>query len=206
MKTVLITGGIGSGKSAVSAYLISRGVPVYDCDSMTKRLYDTDSSLVRSLETALGKPLSMPDGSLDRKALAREIFSSGDSLAAVESIVHPAVLEDFRRWKGTMDQKIQAEGWSGYAGDTPFVAIESAIAMEKPLFAGSYDAAVLVDAPVEIRVERACRRDSSTREQILGRVAAQKFDLAKVDAVIDNDLDLDTLAQRTDIAFKLLYL
>lgn len=204
--TVLLTGGIGSGKTAVSRYLISRGVPVYDCDSMTRRLYDTDRELVRSIEEALGLALSLPDGTMDRKALAREIFGNGDSLAKVERIVHPAVLEDFCRWRDAMDMKIREEGWCGYAGCRPFVVMESAIAMEKHIFDGSYDRVVLVDAPLDIRVERASRRDSSPREQILGRMAAQRFDVAAADAVINNDLDLDTLAERTDIAFKLLYL
>ena len=66
MKTVLVTGGIGSGKSAVCAYLASRGVPVYDSDSRTKALYDTDPALLPALEKAFGTSLRSPSGELDR--------------------------------------------------------------------------------------------------------------------------------------------
>lgn len=208
MKTVLLTGGIGSGKSAVSEYLRSKGVPVYDSDSRTKMLYDTDPSLLQSIEGILGTKVTTEDGKLDRKALAAVIFSSPKALADLESVVHPAVLEDFRRWRGTMDRKFR-DGvcpWYGYSASEPFVVMESAIAMEKPLFDGSYDAVVIVDAPLAMRAERAARRDSAPLEAILRRVQAQKFDISKADAVINNDLDLDTMASRTDIAFKLLYL
>lgn len=218
MKTVLLTGGIGSGKSAVAEYLRSKGVPVYDSDSRTKALYDSDPSLIDKLEEAFGVRLRLEvpegqagqdeNGKLDRKALAAIIFGSSEALARLESVVHPAVLEDFRRWRATMDKEIREgeRSWYPDLGSEPFVVMESAIAMEKPLFDGTYDRVVLVDAPLQMRVERAAKRDSADPEAIIARVKAQVFDISKVDAVINNDLDLDTLAQRTDIAFKLLYL
>lgn len=208
MKTVLLTGGIGSGKSAVAEYLRSEGVPVYDSDSMTKRLYDTDSQLLADMEKAMGAKLTDEDGKLDRKALASLIFSSGEALSKLESVVHPAVLKDFCRWRDAMDKEFR-EGvrpWYRYSGAFPFVVMESAIAMDKPLFKGTYDAVVVVDAPLQMRVERAALRDSAPKEAVLRRVEAQKSDLSRADAVINNDLDLDTLRHRTDIAFKLLYL
>ena len=64
MKTVILTGGMGSGKSAVCAFLKARGVPVYDSDSRTKSLYDRDPSLVQRLEAALGTGLRTADGRL----------------------------------------------------------------------------------------------------------------------------------------------
>ena len=90
--SVLLTGGIGSGKSAVASYLESKGIPVYDSDSRTKALYDSDPDLVPSLERALGVSLRKEDGSFDRKALSSVIFSDKKALSKVESIVHPAVL------------------------------------------------------------------------------------------------------------------
>lgn len=205
-RTVLLTGGIGSGKSAVSRYLESRGVRVYDSDSMTRSLYDRMPELVGRMEKALSGPgkrviLTAADGSFDRKALSQLIFSSPEALAKVEAIVHPAVLEDFRLWK-----QAGAGDWQGYAGQPPFVVMESAIALDKPLFEGCFDAVVMVDAPLQMRVERAAKRDSRPVEEVIARVKAQKTDLSKVDAVINNDLDLAAMQERTDIAFKLLYL
>lgn len=198
---VALTGGIGSGKSAVASYLRERGVAVYDSDSATKRLYDEDGTIVGKMEAALGCGLRNQSGGLDRKKLAGIIFSSPSALHEVESIVHPAVLEDFIRWKNSQDGE-----WRDYLGQPPFVVMESAIVTEKPFFDGSYDAAVLVQAPLCIRVRRVCRRDGAREEEVMRRIASQTFDLSRINAVIENDSDLETLYRRTDEAFKLLSL
>ena len=195
--TILLTGGIGSGKSLVSSYLISEGVPVYDSDSRTKALYDNDPSIVTSLESSLGVNLHDSAGRLDRKALAGVIFSDRDSLAKVEAIVHPAVLEDFLRWKEGSSPR-----FPNRFGTAPFVVMESAIALEKPLFRDVFDAVVLVTAPLLTRVERVRSRDSAKEEDILRRISSQKFDPMDADAVINNDLDEEELRRRTDLAMK----
>lgn len=200
-KVVALTGGIGSGKSAVSSYLRERGVPVYDSDSRTKQLYDDDPSIVDALEKELSVSLRDPEGRFDRRALASVIFSSQEALSKVEAIVHPAVLEDFRRWIGTVPEE-----WCGYAGQPKFVVMESAIVLDKPLFDGVFDAVVVVDAPLQMRVERASKRDGVDAEAIMKRIGAQVSHVGDADAVINNDLDLETLRERTDIAFNLLYL
>ena len=202
VKTVAVTGGIGSGKSAVVSYLAEKGVPAYDSDSAAKRLYDTDRELVGKLEEGLGQCLVKPDGRLDRKKLSSVVFSSSCAMSFVESIVHPAVLEDFRTWK----EGLCWADWGAYCGTSPFVVIESAVITEKPLFDGSYDLAVLVDAPLRLRVSRVCARDASTEAEVERRIAAQSFDLRKIDAVIDNDSTMELMRERTDIAFKLLSL
>lgn len=193
MKTLLVTGGIGSGKSAVCAFLRERGIPVYDSDAAVLRLYDEDPALLPSLERLFAVPLRTPDGRLDRKKLAALIFSDAARLQALESVVHPAVLRDFTAW---CDRHAAA----------PFVVMESAIALEKPLFNGVYDAVLLVAAPESVRLERACRRDGSDPEAVLSRMRTQHFDLSRADAVVNNDLDLSALRRRTDIALKLLSL
>ena len=126
--TVIVTGLIGSGKSAVCALLRERGIPVYDSDARTKRLYECSIGLVERLEEALGQPLRGEDGRLDRKALARVIFSGDSARETVEGIVYPLVLRDFRRWRAR--QK-----------NAPLVVLESAVILEKPLFDGLADAA-----------------------------------------------------------------
>ena len=98
MKTpaiVFVTGGIGSGKSAVCRILSSRGVPVYDSDSMTKSIYDRNPEMVRLLENTFRLKLVRKDGGFDRAKLSKIIFSSKRALDKLEAIVHPSVLEDF---------------------------------------------------------------------------------------------------------------
>ena len=172
--TVIVTGLIGSGKSAVCALLRERGIPVYDSDARTKRLYSRSIGLVENLEKALGRPLRDIEGKLDRRALAQAIFSSDDARAVVERIVYPLVLKDFKRWRAR--QK-----------GAPFVVLESAVILEKPLFDGLADAAVLVTAPDAVRLERVMRRDGASREQVLARMAAQHIPLEKVSVTLSND-------------------
>ena len=200
MKTVILTGGMGSGKSAVGTLLKARGVPVYDSDSRTKTLYDRDPALVGLLETALGVGLRTAEGHLDRAKLAALIFSDPARKAALEAVVHPAVLQDFRRWKRWQRPK----GWT--YGPVPFVVLESAIILSCPVFDGVGDRTVLVDAPEEVRLARAVSRDGSDPESALRRIRSQQFDLARVDAVLLNDASLDALAAETDRVFLNLFL
>ena len=200
MKTVILTGGMGSGKTAVSALLKARGVPVYDSDSRTKTLYDRDPALVARLEAVLGAGLRAADGRLDRAKLASIIFSDPVKKAAVEAVVHPAVLADFRRWKRWQRPK----GWT--YGPVPFVVLESAIILSCPVFDGVGDRTVLVDAPEAVRLARAVARDGSDPEAALRRIRSQRFDLSRVDAVLRNDAGLDALAAETDRVFLNLFL
>ena len=199
MKTVILTGGMGSGKSAVCAFLKVRGVPVYDSDSRTKSLYDRDPALVGRLESALGTGLRAPDGRLDRAKLASLIFQDPERKALVESIVHPAVLADFRRWKRWHRPK----GWT--YGPVSFVVLESAIILSCPVFDGLGDRTVLVEASEEVRLARAVARDGSDPEAALRRIRQQHFDLSRVDVVLRNEGSLEELAVETDRVFLNLF-
>ena len=186
MKTLVITGGIGSGKSVVSEYLSSKGIPVYDCDSRTKALYYENPLLVMDIEEALGESVTDQDGFLDRKKLGSVIFSDKEKLAMVEAIVHPMVYEDFVRWR---DDRIK---------EAPFVVMESAIFLEKPLFHDLADAVLLLKAPGIVRVERAVRRDKSSARSVLQRMKAQRYSTKNVDAVIVNNSDIPSLYAKVD--------
>ncbi len=202
IRTVVITGGIGSGKSVVCRYLASRGVPVYDADSAAKRLYSEDKALVLSLAREFGTGILNAVGNIDKDALAKIIFSSEVALAKLESIVHPAVLADFIQWRSGHEQ----DEWCGYSGPEPFVVIESAIILEKRLFEHCYDSVILVEAPEEIRLLRVQQRDGRGEEEIKARMSMQKFDINAADAIICNDSGIDELYKKTDLAFITLYL
>lgn len=131
MKTLLVTGPIGGGKSSVCRHMQSRGIPVYDCDSRTKRLYSTVPGLKERIEAALGI----------RWDEIGSVFSSPEKLSALEGIVYPLVVDDILRWKES-------------CGDSPLAAIESAVALDKPQFDGLYDAVLLVTAPYALRLAR----------------------------------------------------
>lgn len=186
--TVIVTGLIGSGKSAVCALLRERGIPVYDSDARTKQLYARSIGLVERLEEALGQPLRGEDGRLDRKALARVIFSGDEARETVEGIVYPLVLRDFKRWKAR--QK-----------GAPFVVLESAVILEKPLFDGLAQAAVLVTAPEEVRLARVMRRDALSEAQVRARMAAQRVPMEKVTEILPNSGTPEDLKEAVDRVF-----
>ena len=163
MKTVAVTGGIGSGKSTVCSILSASGIPVYEADSAAKRLYAKDDSLLDAIEEAYGCSIRLPGGALDTRKLAGIAFSSPDKLRVLEGIVHPAVLKDFLRWKALQ---------STLHGDKPYCVIESAIILEKPEFLSHVDKVVLVDASLSTRRRRACERDGAEPEEIIRRMSA----------------------------------
>lgn len=185
MTTILVTGGIGSGKSAVCRYMESKGIPVYDSDSRARSLYDRVPGLAARVNESLGGGFLHPDGTIDRKKLASAVFSDSVLLSRLESIVHPEVLSDFVAWRSSHE-------------DHAVVVMESAIALGLPEYRPLFDRVILVDAPEEIRLDRACRRDSSSREAIAARMSCQDFDMASVDDVVVNDSDLETLYSRVD--------
>ena len=172
---ILCTGGIGSGKSVVVRLFRECGVPSYDCDRAALALYDRDPQLCADVAAVAGQEVLDAAGHIDRSALAGRIFADASLLEAVEALVHPAVIRDFEAWKAQQD--------------SPLVVIESAILLEKPLFAGMMDVTVVVVSPEAVRVERVMRRGLS-EAQVRERMAAQWPDEARAahaDYILEND-------------------
>lgn len=186
MKTLLVTGGIGSGKTLVCDYLQNNYVPVYNSDERTKQLYDRHPEIVTRLEEALGEPLRGEDGRLDRRRLAAIIFSDPEKRRTVEDIVHPLVREDFDRWCAGQEYEL--------------VAMEAAAALESEAFRDAFDAVILVTSPLEERIKRVAARDGLSEEEIRDRVDAQDFSAAEDGSaiVLRNDADIPTLHARVE--------
>lgn len=161
MSTLLVTGGIGCGKSNIVRALGSLGLPSYDCDAAAKRLYDTDAGLLSRVAEVAGEEV-IRDGRLDRSALAERIFADNTLLRRIEALVHPAVISDFKNWR----KACGAEN----------CVIESAILLENAAFNSLYDYVVAVSAPVQVRVERTMARDGAARESVLERMSRQWTD------------------------------
>ena len=191
MKTLIVTGGIGSGKSEVCRILEAMGYPVYNADSRMKTLYDTDPRLIPAIEKALGSSFRTAEGRLDRKALAEVIFSDGEKLRTLEMTVHPYLFADFRSWAATNGSEA--------------VVLESAIICSSPCPDKPEGKVLLVDAPESLRLERACRRDGASRQSILGRMAAQRPGDIHPDAVIINDGNLADLEKKVRTVMETIF-
>lgn len=192
MKVVVVTGGIGSGKSEVCRILSDIGLDIqYDADGRVKKLYSEHPSLIDDMESRIGCVLRDDSGVFVPSRLAERIFADEDALKTVESLVFPALMDDFKEFC-TVN--------SGH----DYVIFESATILEKPQFDGFGDIVILVDAPLELRLQRACDRDNADRDKVLARMSNQKLMNAlsegltdpRIDAVIMNDGNVEDLEIR----------
>lgn len=172
-RSIGITGGIGSGKSYVSNLLrLKFGIPVYDCDAEAKRLTVTDIDIRSKLIQLVGP--GVYDGEkLVRQRLAEYLFANPDHAGQINAIIHPAVLQDFKHWARNQHK--------------PIVALESAILYESG-FNEYVDYVLFVDAPKEVRLDRAMQRDTVSAEKIKARMQMQYPELHRklADFIIDN--------------------
>lgn len=168
MKTILVTGPIGSGKSEVCRILSSEGYAVYDADSRTKALYGNVPGLKQRIEEELGIPFSE----------LGIIFRDESRRQKLEGIVYPLVLEDMREWVDSIRNN------GAYRRDCVF--IESAVAMSKPVFDNVYDEIWMVDAPLELRK---LRNPNAAERDCLQHFPTN----AKISRIINNDSSLDNL-------------
>lgn len=187
MLKVGLTGGIGSGKSAVSAELASYGATVIDADAIAREVVEPGTPGLSEVVAEFGDRVLADDGSLDRAALGEVVFADADRLAALNAIVHPRVGE---RSGQLMEEAL--------AADTEVVVYDVPLLVENGL--GSlYDVVVVVDAPDEVRVERVSLNRGMPREQVRSRIRAQAdrdARLAAADLVVDNSGTRDELRAR----------
>jgi len=153
-----LTGGIGSGKTVVAKLLQVMGIPVYDSDSCTKELYETDLTLKDSMIELFGPDLYM-GGQLNRRMLAERIFSDATMLKQVNALVHPAVMRDFGKW-------------TSIHLFSPAVVMESAILYEAGLD-NQFDVILCVSAPEVVRIARTSNRENMTSKSIKARINHQ---------------------------------
>lgn len=179
MNRIGLTGGIGSGKSRVASILKERSIPVFDCDSEAKKMMSVDVSVRDALTAACGVDFFV-DGVLDKRRMADFLFKSKENAALVNGVIHPRVVLRFREWCDELE-----------SSGCKVCVVESAILFESGLLP-YIDMVVVVDAPETLRVERASKRDSASREKIVERVraqASQESKLAKADFIVDNSGD-----------------
>jgi dephospho-CoA kinase len=157
MLQIGLTGSIGSGKSTVAKLLMARGIPVLDADAIAKEVSSSQSVLFEVAKT-FGEEYVLENG-LNRPKLAELIFNQPEARATLNAIIHPRVRTEMTR------RTAELEGAKMVVQDIPLLFENS---LEK-----LFDAVILVDAPLETRLQRVMARDGSTREQVLARDSAQ---------------------------------
>lgn len=188
MKTIGITGGIGTGKSFVCGIFRELGYAVYDSDSRAKALMVEHPGIRNGLVQAFGPEAYDAAGNLNRSFIAKAVFGNEAMLAKLNGLVHPAVARDTLKWQ----QQLQSSSYAKL-----FALKEAAILFESGANRG-LDGVIVVTAPPEVRIARVMQRDGITREQVLKRMASQmpQEELVKhADFVIVNDGLADVPAQ-----------
>ena len=162
--TIGITGGIGSGKSTVCQIFKLLGVPVFEADTVAKELVNSNSEIKTGLVNLYGEDIYTQNGLIDRKKLADIIFNDDIQLAKVNTLVHPVVREEFKKWV-----KLQ---------ETTYIIHEAAILFESGFYK-MMDFTILVSAPEPQRIERVVKRDGTSENLVKERMAKQWTDEQK---------------------------
>ncbi len=192
MIVVGITGGIGSGKSMVSSILKAMGYAVYNADIEARAIMNTNQMVVEDIKQLFGDDV-YEKGTLNRPRVAELVFDNPTLLANLNSIVHPAVANHFEEWK-----RLHA--------NAKILFKEAAILFESGANK-QVDAVIAITAPQELKIERVCKRDGISRNQVIQRMANQLPDkelVAKSDFLIVNDEVKLLVPQVIEIVNKLL--
>ncbi len=183
MLRVGLTGGIGSGKSSVSALLAAHGAVIIDYDQLAREAVEPGSPALAQIAERFGPAVIAPDGTLDRPALGALVFAEPAALAALNAITHPAI--------GRLAEAREAT-----------VAPDAIVVHDNPLLvemgaADRCDVVVVVDVPEDVQVARLMSTRAMSESDARARIAAQASRQQRTgaaDLVIDNTGPLDELA------------
>jgi dephospho-CoA kinase len=182
-----LTGGIGSGKSAVLRLLAERGAVVVDADAIAREVVEPGTDGLQAVVDEFGDEVLGADGELDRAALAALVFSNAVSLARLESIIHPRV-------------KRRREELLAHAGEDAVVVEDIPLLVEKGM-TRDFDLVVVVEAPLDVRIDRLVRLRGLAEADVRARVANQTDDdwrRAHADVVLDNGGTPEDLEKQVD--------
>ncbi len=184
MFVVGITGGIGSGKSAVTSRLQALGIDVVDADVAARAVVEPGTDGLAAIVAHFGGDVLMDDGSLNRAALRERIFTEPAERQWLEQLTHPLIGEEIRRQLA--------------AAQSTYVVLSSPLLLESSQHTLA-DCIVVVDVPEQLQIERTMARDDNSEDLVQRIMAAQmprEERVARADIVIDNSAPLATLDER----------
>jgi dephospho-CoA kinase len=189
MLRIGLTGGIGAGKSTVSAALAAHGAVVVDADRIAREVVERGSPGLEAVAAAFGPRVLTADGDLDRPALAAVVFADPDARRRLDGIVHPLV----RRRAGELELAARE-------ADPDAVVVHDVPLLVETGQAASYDVVLVVEAAEDVRLPRLVAR-GLTEDDARARIAAQATDeqrRAVADVVLHNDGTPEELRAQVD--------
>lgn len=182
-KVIGVTGGIASGKSLVSAYLIAHGFPIVDADIVAREVVAPDSIGLKKVAATFGNEIVDTKGNLDRKRLAKIVFADDSQLKLLNDILQPLIR-----------QQIQKELQQFIAQGQEYIFLVAPLLFEEN-YQSMCDEIMVVTVTLQTQLQRLMSRDQLNEQQARRRIAAQwplSRKIALADVVIDND---GTIAQ-----------
>jgi dephospho-CoA kinase len=184
-----LTGGIGSGKSTVSALLADKGAVIIDADAITRSLQQPGQPVFDEMVARFGRGIVGADGNLDRAGLARIVFADEQARKDLEQIVHPAVGAE-------MLKMMQDE-----AGTDHVVVYDVPLLVEAARRAMTFAGVIVVDIDPDVAVQRVVEQRGMDEQDVRARIANQASRaerIAVADKVIDNSGTRDDLRRQVD--------
>ena len=192
MLRVGITGGIGSGKTALTDWLATQSIVIVDADLAARVVVGPGQPALAKITEAFGAEFLLPDGQLDRAALRQRVFRDENQRKALEAITHPRIRDELVRQMTV--------------ADSPYVVLSSPLLLENSQ-SDMVDISVVVDVPEMLQIERTMARDQNNRqlvEQIMAAQLDRETRIARSDIVIDNSTSLDALYERAAVLHETL--
>ena len=184
MFTVVMTGGIASGKTSASNLFASHGVPILDTDLAARAVVEPGQPTLDEIKESFGSNVITVSGELDRAALREIIFKHPEKRRELEAILHPKIRAHINEQKNQLD--------ASYCIIVVPLYLESGRGYEA-------DRLLVIDVPTEVQRKRLAQRDGTTPEQIeqiLNSQATREDRLAAADDVIENTASPDALVAR----------
>lgn len=185
MLKIGLTGGIGCGKSIVAKFLNEQGIKIFSADQIAKEIMNSNAEVKSKLIAEFGAQIYNSQGNLDRKKVAKIIFSNNEARHKINAIVHPYVIS----YQKEQLKKIEE------SGETDIAGIEAALIYEAHI-EHQFDVIVVVNAPLEMVIERLQKRDGLTHFEIMNRLQSQmpvEEKLNRADYIIENNGSIDDL-------------
>lgn len=180
-----LTGGIGSGKTAVSNELATLGVGIVDTDLIAHQITAPNGSAILPIHKEFGAEYIEPRGALDRIKMRSLVFGDPKARKCLEQITHPLIRDETIR---QAQQLLRA--------NVPYIVFVVPLLIESGNWRPLLDYLVVVDCPEEIQIERVMHRSNLSREEVIRTLRAQTSRakrLACADLVIENQGTLDQL-------------
>lgn len=186
MFVVGVTGGIGSGKTAVTDYFSTKGIEIIDADMASRKVVEPGSEALDKIKKHFGQQILLSNDELDRAALRKIIFSDSAEKIWLESLLHPLIASEIM-------QGLQS-------ARSPYVIFSSPLLFESGQET-ICNRVLLIDVPVALQLERTIKRDNNEEAQVKRIIASQmprEQRLIKADDIICNDKDLASLYKQVD--------